>query len=372
MSKHCVDYSPARGLPFGGYDFVNGMSMLEKERAHWEREKELQHQQWLKYEEDCERWIKKRYTLLQKMEDASTLREQELARREKEVGKREKALEEETKKLSEQYKRVKKLERQGKRREERIEKAKQQLQHQAHEHFSVIYTTLQLGLKSLSLPNQTPSESSYVASSPLEYIKSPPPFNSVSSICPQIEHRHPSLEPLATKNGSPLLRFGKIKAPRSVNTSAPVHTALSNEHSPCGCIPQHKNENDTDKLDTSFEVKRTLYQMVEDNETSDDVVSNLVSSEATPAPPFVEVVSLVSTERDPLHGATSIIDSGASLTEVNAKLAKKLNGKYSTDDEDTPMLVCNCTATLFPSGNSTRSLLRFNKYNPHVDWGPLF
>ena len=69
----------------------------------------------------------------------------------KEVGKRENALEEETVKVLEQYRRVKKLERQGKRREERIEKAQQQLQNQANEHFSVIYTTLQLGLKSLPL-----------------------------------------------------------------------------------------------------------------------------------------------------------------------------------------------------------------------------
>ena len=67
----------------------------------------------------------------------------------KEVGKRERALEEEKAKVLEQYKRAKKLERQGKQREER---ARRQLQRQANEHFSVVYTTLQLGLKSLSSP----------------------------------------------------------------------------------------------------------------------------------------------------------------------------------------------------------------------------
>ena len=123
MSNHYLGYSPASGYPYGGYDFINGMSRLENQRADWEREKELRlqqwleerQQQWLTYEENCEKWIKKRYTILQKMEEEMTQREQEIANRGKEVGKREKALEEETVKVLEQYKRVKKLERQGKR-----------------------------------------------------------------------------------------------------------------------------------------------------------------------------------------------------------------------------------------------------------------
>jgi hypothetical protein len=56
--------------------------------------------------------------------------------------KRELELEKEKAQLLEQYKRVKKLERQGKRREPRIEDATQNLQQQANEHFSTVYTTL--------------------------------------------------------------------------------------------------------------------------------------------------------------------------------------------------------------------------------------
>jgi len=104
MSNQYIGYSLASGYGYGGYDYRNGMSNLERERADWEREKELRHQQWLKYEEDCEKWIKKRYALLKKREQEMTLCEQEIANQEKEVGKREKALEEENVKVLEQYK----------------------------------------------------------------------------------------------------------------------------------------------------------------------------------------------------------------------------------------------------------------------------
>jgi hypothetical protein len=68
----------------------------------------------------------------------------------------EKTLQEEKVQLLEQYKRVKKLERQGKRRETRIENAQQHFQQQANEHFSLVYTTLQLGLKTQPSPQPAP------------------------------------------------------------------------------------------------------------------------------------------------------------------------------------------------------------------------
>jgi hypothetical protein len=325
------------GYAHGGYDYINGMSMLERERVEWEREKELRQQQWLTYEEDCENWIKKRYTLLQKREEEMTLREQEIANRGKEIGKRERVLEEETVKVLEQYKRAKKLERQAKRREERIQKAQ-------HEHFSVVYTTLQLGLKSL----QTSSESSR-SPSPLEQVDSSPPPNWVPSTSPQAQHLRIALEPLATSYGKPqLFKFGKPKVPLPIFATHPKTIALSKEHSPRACTPTDKDELDN----SSF------------SGTSNDSVPYAVLSE-----PTVEAVNLMSTQRDPLRGQASVIDSNASLINVNRK---KLNGKYSADDEDPPTVVCHTCTTLFPSGSGTTSLPRVDKHNPHVDWGPLF
>jgi len=235
-----------------------------------------------------------RHTLLQMKEQAMTLRQKEIELRKKEVRKREKALEKEMVKVSDQDKRVKKLERQGKRQEERIEKA-QQLQYQVNEHFLAVYTTLQFGLKSLSL--QTPSRPSHSTRSPLEHVKSsPPPSNSASSPSPQVNHFHSTpIEPLATGYVKPFLKFGKPKVSCQVFVSL---LALSNEHSPRDCLPQHENKNDADKLDVSLDNKRNLYQTIEVHETLDDSISNPASSpsEAAPAPSFVESVKLISTK----------------------------------------------------------------------------
>jgi hypothetical protein len=70
--------------------------------------------------------------------------------------KTETTLQKEKAQLLEQYKQVKKLERQGKRREARIENIQQQFQQQANEHFSIVYTTLQLGLKAQPSPQSPP------------------------------------------------------------------------------------------------------------------------------------------------------------------------------------------------------------------------
>jgi hypothetical protein len=343
MSNQYLGYS-ASGYPYGGYDYINGM--MERETADWEREKELQHQQWLelrqkewlKYEEDCEKWIKKRYTLVQKREEEMALRERELAKWGNEVGKREKVLEEETVKILEQYKRAKKLERQGKRREERIEKAQQQLQYQANEHFSVIYSTLQLGLKSLS-------ESSRMEPHHIPKVESSPSPNSIASAISPVKHLRTSLL-------KPAIIFGKPKAPGAILAPHP-ETALSKEHSPRGCTPPHENKNDTDKFESHFDEKQTLYQMVvEDNGNSDDIVSNSTSSEpflseVTPAPSSVKAVNLVSTRL-------------SSLDTVPNKTERTTNH----------MVIDSGVLEFVPPPQRIVSPLWLEKHNPHVDWGP--
>ena len=331
--------------------------MLEKKRADWEQEKaqwQQWQQEWTHYEERSRKWIKEQETLLKEREKEMITRtkevekhENELAKREKELAKHEAFLEVEKTKVMEQYKRAKKLERQGKRREERIEKAQQQLQHQANEHFSVVYTTLQLGLQSFSLPTQTPSRSSCLASSSLEHVESSLLSNSVSSTCPQVEHLRIPLESLTTSCGKPFLKFGKPKVSPPAVSACSECTAPLQEYSVRDCTFPQENENSNDSVFSSV--------------TSD--------SETTPTP-SVEAMNLVSTERDPFHVRNAIIDSGASLIGVNAKLAKKINGKHYTGDKATPTFVWICSDLCLPSETS---LPWFNKYyNPHVDWGPLF
>jgi hypothetical protein len=102
---------------------------LQREKLQWEKQR--------KHEET---------EIMEWTQQAKSF-EARLRQREADLKKRELELEKEKAQLLEQYKRVKKLERQGKRREARIEDAKQHLQQQANEHFSTVYTTLQLGLK---------------------------------------------------------------------------------------------------------------------------------------------------------------------------------------------------------------------------------
>ena len=191
-------------------------------RSEWERETEAYwHEEWkkckeLQWEQTCQLWRK--VALLNEREYVITEWEKDMIRRETDMANREAFLEEEKERILEQYKRTKKLKRQGKRREERIAKVQQRLLQQANEHFSAVYTALQLGLKS-NCPQ--PSAASNVESCPSEHVMSLQSSNSIPPtlrVIPLCAAFQPS------ENGSALLRFGKIKAPRSVNTSAPAHT----------------------------------------------------------------------------------------------------------------------------------------------------
>ena len=394
MSNQYIGYSLASGYGYGGYDYRNGMSNLERERADWEREKELRHQQWLKYEEDCEKWIKKRYALLKKREQEMTLCEQEMANQEKEVGKREKALEEENVKVLEQYKRAKKLERQGKRREERIEKAQQRLQFQANEFFSTIYTTFQLSLSQATQPAQSFRSSTLISSvSASMSSSSPQPSTNIdntssssrlstNSSSSESSESHSGLRlilllnslssnswvprPRSTisnfNNGPPhsksLLKFGRRLSPIS---SLPSVLPLSvNEYSPCGCTTPDENVD----IPTKFDVNSDS-QIVEDNEASDDGLLCSESSpfEVGPAPSSVETVDLVSTKRSTFDTVfnktechkTTVIDVGAPVISASEKLEK-------ADMETYTRCLSLKHVTTF----------QCDKHNPHVDWGPLF
>jgi len=317
------------------------VSISEKAKA-LEREKKEWQLYWTQKEEQCQleqkefkeqgwKWtgeLWQRAAQLNAREEEIVKREEELVKREKELVMYETSLEEEKAKVLEQYKRVKKLERQGKRREDRIQQAKERLQQQANEHFSIVYQMLQLGIKSLH--QQTSSISAPTSMSNSEShlsVKLPP----ASQVIPFRRAIRPSNNP-----SSSLFGFGKIKALRSFNSPTPSAnvTILSKQHSPCACTPTGKDEKATS-----------------------------IST--------VEAVNLVSTRRDPLRGKTSVIDSNASLINVNGK---KLNGKYYANDEDPPTVVCHICTTLFPSGSGTTSPTgsRVDKHNPHVDWGPLF
>ena len=314
------------GYDNGGYGY-NGYgsghrTILEREKAlkrekeewvsYWKRKEEELRKEQKKFEEQKWNWTGELWQKAARL----NVREEGITKHEKKLAKREVDLEEEKVKVLEQYKRAKKLERQGKRREERIEKAQQQLQYQVNEHFSIVYTTLQLGLKSLSLPSQVqPSELRSIPS-PLKHAKSSQHPTSIPSADSQAKPQF--LKP-AGNYGKPFLKFGKPKE----------LTVVSKRHSPCAYTPTDKDEKAT-------------------------------------SIPTVEAVNLVSTERDPLRGKTSVIDSYASLINVNGK---KLNGKYYADYEDTLTFVWICK-TLFPLGSSISSPPRVYKHNPHVDWGP--
>jgi hypothetical protein len=166
--------------------------------------------------------------------------------------KTEKTLQKEKALLLEQYKRVKKLERQGKRREARIENAQQNFQQQANEHFSVVYTTLQLGLKAQPSPQSPPvvcqadvntkasARRSISSEVPLPLrlapLQAPPP----PGIFQQRSISMPRIPVLPSKRPTSLLMFGKPNSSLdvtefpSVNNSVifpatPRPSSLSNE-----------------------------------------------------------------------------------------------------------------------------------------------
>jgi hypothetical protein len=273
------------GYDNGGYGYSVGYgsvhrTILEREKAlereneewvsYWKRKEEELRKEQKKFEEQKWKWTGELWQKAARL----NVREEGITKHEKKLAKREADLEEEKVKVLEQYKRAKKLERQGKRREERIEKAQQQLQYQVNEHFSIVYTTLQLGLKSRSLPTQTFSESSRSASSPSSQLV--PSSRSPDSIASADSQAKPRFLKPAGNYGKPFLKFGKPKVPTPTLAPPPSEiTVLSKLHSPCACTLTDKDEKAT-------------------------------------SIPTVEAVNLVSTERDPLRGKTSVIDSYAS------------------------------------------------------------
>ena len=320
------------GCGYGGYGYGT-MTISEREKA-LEREKKEWHVYWTKKEEQCqmeqkefkERGWKRTGELWQHVvrlnvrEEEIVKREEDLAKREKELVKHETSLEEEKAKVMEQYKRVKKLERQGKRREERIQRAKERLQQQANEHFSIVYQTLQLGIKSLhhqtssisvvapaSVPTPEPHPSTRQPVSPVELLSTPPvPFR--TAIRSNINC------------SSSLFEFGKVKVPRSFNSPAPAIPILSKRHSPRACTPTDKDE---------FDKKATSVT--------------------------VEAVNLVSTEPDPCHTATSVIDSDASLINVSGK---KINGKHYDRRRRHSNVRLDLYGSSVPSGSSIHPSVR--------------
>src|SRR5204862_4278436 len=118
--------------------------------------------------------------------------------------------------LLEQYKHVKKLERQGKRREAWIENAQQHFQQQANEHFSNVYTTLQLSLNQLRPQSSTAVCHAAVESKgPARHSissKEPPhlalPLDVANDVVPQ--RQHPTAASLSLKcRPVSLLKFGR-------------------------------------------------------------------------------------------------------------------------------------------------------------------
>ena len=170
-------------------------SALQQERMHWEKEKK----EWMKHTREVEAELKKSQL---KIEEA------------------ERTLQEEKTQLLEQYKRVKKLERQGKRREARIEKAQQHSQQQANEHFSNVYTTLQLSLNQLRLQSSTavrhadveskgPARRSISSKEPLRLTL---PLDVANDVVPQ-RQRPTAASPSPKRRPVSLLKFGRRHSP---------------------------------------------------------------------------------------------------------------------------------------------------------------
>ena len=345
-------------------------------RSEWERETEAYwHEEWkkckeLQWERTCQLWRKA--ALLNEREYVIIEREKDMIRREMDMANREAFLEKEKERILEQYKQTKKLERQGKRREERIAKAQQRLLQQANKYFSAVYTALQLGLKS-NCPQ--PSAASNVESCPSEHVMS---LRSSNSIPPALRVIPLCAAFQPSENGSAHPRFGKIKAPLSVNASAPTHTTLSERHSPRCCISTDNKVTNMNEFDNSCVKDDNPAQCQATNicDNSDNDVSDMAHSEM--ALNFVEAISSMSVKRPTLDTTvfnkmkcvtTTGIDSGTSLINVSEKPLKIINGEFYTDDKGTSKFVWICTNLSLLPETCPQWL---DKYNPHVDWGPMF
>jgi hypothetical protein len=224
---------------------------LQQERLRWEK----QNEEWMKHAGEVHAQLYQRETELLKREAHLAKWELDLNKAEKaldEAGRREgerecererlqrqceldlerteRALQKEKANSMEQYKRVKKLERQGKRREERIGKAQQHFQQQANEHFSVIYTTLQLGLKAQPSPPQSsttvfqadvrPKASArHISSKEPLPLRLPLPRESLASLHPQPPMPRTTAPP--SKRPASLLMFGKPSSRPSSSSPSP-------------------------------------------------------------------------------------------------------------------------------------------------------
>ena len=117
------------------------------------------------------------------------------------------------------------------------------------------------------------------------------------------------------------------------------------------------------------------YQTINVCNNLDDGVPNIAHTELVFT--FVEAIGSMSTERSALnmmvfnkakHVTTTAIDSCISLINISEKCAKKINGKTYTDEDTTT--IARISASLSLASETCPQWL--DKYNPHVDWGPMF
>ena len=182
-------------------------SALQQERMHWENEKK----EWMKHVSKVEA---------------------ELRKSQQEIEEAERTLQEEKTQLLEQYKRVKKLERQGKRREARIENAQQHFQQQANEHFSNVYTTLQLSLNQLRQSSTTICHAEIVSKGPTRRtISSKEPLRLALSLDvandPQ-RQRPTAISPSPKHRPISLLKFGRHYNPHGSLLDVTEHPIVNN------------------------------------------------------------------------------------------------------------------------------------------------
>ena len=156
-----------------------------------------------------------------------------------------------------------------------------------------------------------------------------------------------------SNNSSFLVGFGKIKAPRSFNTSVVSTMAFSKEHSFHGCTPPHEN---TNEFGSGYPKRRTQHQTVKDNEASDVGLSSSAFSysEAATASSFVETVNLVS------------------ITGMDTVFNKMERAQTTIIDH---VRVTKVPTFDLEFGHRQGNVVGFpqsDKYNPHIDWGPRF
>ena len=108
----------------------------------------------------------------------------------------------------------------------------------------------------------------------------------------------------------------------------------------------------------------------------EDDISDMTHSDT--ALNFVEAIGSVSVKRPALDmtvfnrtkcTATTAIGSGVSLINVTEKPVKIINGEFYTDDKGTSKFFWICMSLSLLLETCPQWL---DKYNPHIDWGPMF